>query len=182
MFFSKKLGVFCGLLFMTSLLLFGKQSHNLALAALGGGQNNKVDLEQASFNPHPNQHDFELPMPGGLTMVLRAVAIPADSPLKDFKFEMGLNKVKEDRSFYEKPVEGYISSPISYMDLPPSWQKKLPADEKAGGFYYYFLGKYEVSNAQWQAVMGGELAGDPSLPKTNISWYDMQAFLQKYNA
>ena len=48
----------------------------------------------------------------------------------------------------------------------------------------YRMGKYEVTQAQWEAVMGE----NPSYfkgadhPVENVSWYDCQAFLEKLNA
>jgi formylglycine-generating enzyme required for sulfatase activity len=51
----------------------------------------------------------------------------------------------------------------------------------------YYVGKYEVTNAQWTAVMGGEASkplypGAPSVdnqPKTGITWYDAIEFTCK---
>lgn len=135
---------------------------------------------EASYNPHEDKDDILLPMPNGLKMVLRAVSIPAGSDLSDKKIVMGLRKVEDDRGMYEKRVETYISSSISYEDLPKEWKAKLDPSEK-NGYYFYFIGKYEVTNAQWDAVMGGTSEGAPNLPKVNVSWYDIQQFLQKYN-
>ena len=45
----------------------------------------------------------------------------------------------------------------------------------------FVLGKYPVTYAQWQAVMGGKLADDLNRPVTNISWDDIQRFLHKLN-
>jgi formylglycine-generating enzyme required for sulfatase activity len=46
------------------------------------------------------------------------------------------------------------------------------------------IGKYEITQAQWQAVMGNnpsEFVGD-DLPVGNVSWDDVQEFLSKLNA
>jgi formylglycine-generating enzyme required for sulfatase activity len=46
------------------------------------------------------------------------------------------------------------------------------------------LGKYEVTQAQWEAVMGSnpsEFLG-PELPVETVSWEDVQAFLARLNA
>ncbi len=48
----------------------------------------------------------------------------------------------------------------------------------------FYMGKYEVTQAQWQAVMGdnpSKFKGD-NLPVETISWIDAQNFIQKLNA
>ncbi len=48
----------------------------------------------------------------------------------------------------------------------------------------YYIGKYEVTQAQWRAVMGNnpsKFKGD-SLPVEQVSWDDVQEFLKKLNA
>ena len=52
----------------------------------------------------------------------------------------------------------------------------------------FYLGKYEITQEQWQAVMGTEpwssAPGDyqgPRHPAIGISWYDAQAFAQRLN-
>ena len=48
----------------------------------------------------------------------------------------------------------------------------------------YYIGKYEVTQAQWVSVMGGNpsfFKGD-HLPVENISWDAIQTFIQKLNA
>jgi formylglycine-generating enzyme required for sulfatase activity len=47
----------------------------------------------------------------------------------------------------------------------------------------FYLGRYEVTQEQWQAVMGdnpSQFKG-PKNPVTNMSWEDCQAFLDKLN-
>ena len=47
----------------------------------------------------------------------------------------------------------------------------------------YYIGKYEVTQAQWRAVMGNNpsnFKGD-NLPVENVSWDDIQVFIQKLN-
>jgi formylglycine-generating enzyme required for sulfatase activity len=43
------------------------------------------------------------------------------------------------------------------------------------------MGKYEVSQEQWQAVMGSNPSAfkGPGLPVTNVSWNDVQEFIQR---
>ena len=49
----------------------------------------------------------------------------------------------------------------------------------------FYLGKYEVTQAQWQAVMGKNpslFTGDSNRPVDQVTWEDTQAFLAKLNA
>jgi len=48
----------------------------------------------------------------------------------------------------------------------------------------FWLGKYEVTQSQWQAVMGGNPSSfkSPDRPVDSVSWNDAQAFLGKLNA
>ena len=48
----------------------------------------------------------------------------------------------------------------------------------------FAIGKYEVTHTQWQAVMGGNLSahmGCSECPVENVSWDNIQEFLQKLN-
>ena len=64
-----------------------------------------------------------------------------------------------------------VSGPFTLQDLPEAWRNRLaefakmddgqcpyPNDKTTTGFYY-FIGKYEISNFQWKAVMEGECPG-----------------------
>jgi len=49
----------------------------------------------------------------------------------------------------------------------------------------YYIGKYEVTQAQWQAVMGNNPSDNGSCnncPVEQVSWNDMQGYIQKLNA
>jgi formylglycine-generating enzyme required for sulfatase activity len=46
----------------------------------------------------------------------------------------------------------------------------------------FYLGKYEVTQAQWEAVMGNnpsQFKGDPNSPVENVSWDDVQEFIKR---
>jgi len=49
----------------------------------------------------------------------------------------------------------------------------------------FYLGKYEVTQGQWQAVMGNNpsgFKGDPNRPVENVSWDDVQEFIRRLNS
>ena len=134
----------------------------------------------AAFNPKKTEGDLVLPMPNGQQLVLRAVPVPAAGYLDDKPFGMGLRNAEGERAIYEKQRTGHVSSPLRVENLPKDWQNQLKLNDPRA-FSYYFIGKYELSNGQWAAVMGVEPGDRPDLPKTNISWYELQDFLGKYN-
>lgn len=47
----------------------------------------------------------------------------------------------------------------------------------------FYLGKYEVTQAQWAAVMGGNPSteANPNYPVNKVSWQDSQEFLRRLN-
>lgn len=61
-------------------------------------------------------------------------------------------------------------------------KREKPAHNVTLGGYY--IGKYEVTQKLWEAVMGSNpsyFKGE-NLPVENVSWYDVQEFLRKLNA
>lgn len=160
--------------------------------AMGAFRSSRVPPDPpAACNPRPSLDDLSLPMPCGLTLALRAVPIPGIAPLGDRRFSMGtLGNADDERSFYERQHEGYIGAPFSAADLPEDWRSKI--GQGRGSFY--FIGKYELSNLQWQAVMDSidadgayrpescpQAGKDSALPKSGVSWFDVQDFLRRYN-
>jgi hypothetical protein len=151
-------------------------------------------------NPHPSEYDFELPMPCGGKLFLRHVCIPARSFLDDFQFNMGCEECRrKDEGFMEAKRTAAVAGAFTLEELPESWRAKLvelarrgdglcPApDDKSSKALYYFIGKYEISNWQWQTVMADDCPGwdkaftteDPR-PKTNISWFEAVEFTKRY--
>lgn len=178
------------------LLLAGAQP---ALAAFTSA-NDGVPVESA-WNPAPAGDDIVLPMPCGLSMTMRAVRVPAGGLIKDRTFSMGVVNASEgDRQIYERQFDGHIAAPFTPADLPADWQGAVAdGGKKASGDTFYFIGKYEVSRLQWDAVMravsddgsldeaacpvkGKTAPAAANLPQGGVSWFDAQQFLQKYNA
>ncbi len=149
----------------------------------------------AAWNPSALADDIVLPMPCGLSLAMRGVGISSGALLRDMRFPMGIaNSQNQDRQIYERQFDGYIAAPFTTADLPADWRKKLKKSE-GDADALYFIGKYEISNQQWNAVMDAldrDGAEDPlqcpkldkksALPVTNISWFEAQEFLNKYNA
>jgi formylglycine-generating enzyme required for sulfatase activity len=116
-------------------------------------------------NPKPAGDDLILPMPCGGAMVFRTVEVPAAAPLDDYRITLG------------------------GTDEAAAWAENKHTDHLAGSFASgraarsYFIGKYEVSDAQFQALSGTCPTPSPRLrlPKVNVSWFEAVAFADAYN-
>lgn len=136
-----------------------------------------------AYNPHPQEADVLLPMPCGLNMALRVMAVPAKGFLWDMSTRLGRDDVQNaDRAYYDSRFSAALSAPFALEDLPPAWRTGLPTS----GHYYYLMGKYEVSGAQWRAVMEPscptpeQFSPIDAQPKVDISWYEAVDFSRKY--
>ena len=141
-----------------------------------------VSLEAAT-NPHPDADDIILPMPGGVTMAFKLVAVPARGLLWDMPMRPGRDDSSNmERAFYDRRYNAALSGPFSSEDLPAAWKNRMPK----GNHYFYLVAKYEVSQLLYRAVMDdtppdtAHLRKDDARPVTDISWYDAVAFTQRY--
>jgi hypothetical protein len=123
------------------------------------------------FNPNPEPDDFVLPMPGGESMAFRPVFIgEGGDPFALKKFKMG------------DPNGGFKENPTA-VALGGAFLK----ENKGRKDWLYYLGKCEVTEVQYYAVMGG--AGDKvasdrlkkNFPIADISWFDAMEFINRYN-
>ena len=163
-------------------------------------RSSQTPIVKDMVNPHPSEDDFELPMPCGGKLFLRHVCIPARSFLDDFQFNMGCEECRrKDEGFMEAKHSTAVAGAFTLAELPEAWRAKLmdlarrgdglcPAPEGQNPkALYYFIGKYEISNWQWQTVMADDCPGwdkaftteDPR-PKTNISWFEAVEFTRRY--
>jgi len=158
------------------------------------------DPVAAAVNPNPSPTDFSLPMPCGAEMILRHVCVPAGGYFADLPFDMGCKDCgRPKNSFMEGKRWSAVSGPFTLKDLPAAWRVKLENAIASGdgrcpksgdtniSAFYYFIGKYEVTNFQWQAVMNDVCSGrdsrfsaDDARPKTGISWFEAVEFTRKY--
>lgn len=138
-------------------------------------------------NPNPNDSDLLLPMPCNASMAFQAVGTQADGFLWDMETLFGCDDCdRQDNDYYERRYSVALSGPFSSRDLPADWQGKLPR-ATAGEYFFYLMGKYEVTNYQWKTIMEGwcpsessPLTPDDARPKTNISWFDAVNFARSY--
>ena len=170
------------------------------LAPAADDCNMKLELS-CSYNPKPAADDFILPLPkivglGKMQMVFRKVIVPGSEFWGNPK---RLVSVGETRDTSNNVFEGQQRLPISGVFYDP----------KAKNWFYY-LSKYEVTIAQYIAVMGKgdehnglayfyRASGDKKLnkklktasktgklrelakPLAWITWRDFQAFIHQYN-
>ena len=79
-----------------------------------------------------------------------------------------------DSLWWQRPM-----AKASMPGLRPSWIAKPNVCSRNT------MAKYEVTQKQWEAVMGNNpsrFAGDPNRPVEEVSWDDAQEFIQKLNA
>ena len=99
----------------------------------------------------------------------------------------------------EGPRRATVSGSFTLEDLPVKWQRRLSLaaargdgscpkpDDKSRIGLYYFIAKYELTGFQWRAVMDEKcpdptkLTADDARPKTDVSWFEVQEFVRRYN-
>lgn len=161
-------------------LLLAPCASQSALAALA----RKADVSTAdAYNPKPADNDIILPMPCGLSMVFKLVAVPAKGLLWDMPMRPGVDdSAHQDRAFYDRRYNTALSGAFTLEDLPAAWRKQAPQGQN----YFYLVAKYEVSNLQWHAVMDNACpdtanpGADAARPATDMSWYDAVDFTRRY--
>ncbi|MBQ7607350.1 MAG: SUMF1/EgtB/PvdO family nonheme iron enzyme [Desulfovibrionaceae bacterium] len=151
-------------------------------------------------NPRPLSGDIVLPMPGGLSMVLRAICLPATGFLDDAQLTFGVVSPEgEDTpsaAWADRQYKASLMAPFALKDIPAIWGSgvvsELQADpasaaQSEGGLqtFLYFIGKYEVTQGQWRAVMETPISFVPmpgdDRPITNISWFEAIDFTRRYS-
>jgi hypothetical protein len=164
-----------GLLLALALMLlaFLQTAATPSMAAIQFRENATV---KSACNPREAPGDIILPMPCGLYMAFRLVEVRTKGLLYDLPLWQGTDEKDQDRFFYDRRFEATIAAPLLAESLPAGWG----GDRHAG---HYLIGKYELTNLQWQAVMEGTANLDPdsARPRTDISWYDAVEFTKRYS-
>lgn len=169
------------LVLLACLLCSAMPPHEAKAALARKGELTTAD----AYNPKPATDDILLPMPCGLSMAFKLVAVPAKGLLWDMPLRPGVDdNANANRAFYDRRYNAALSGAFTLEDLPPDWRKLAPKGQN----YFYLVAKYEVSNLQWQAVMDASCppadppAASAAKPVTDINWYDSVDFTRKYTA
>ena len=116
----------------------------------------------------------------GKGVKLEMVLIPAE------KFMMGSTKDAAEESikgnlFFKNIIKDKEEAEVSKIIETLVERERLHEVTISKPFY---MGKYEVTQEQWQEVMGNKSSDKKSakLPVTNVSWNDCQEFIKKLNA
>ncbi|MEF2145812.1 MAG: SUMF1/EgtB/PvdO family nonheme iron enzyme [Desulfovibrionaceae bacterium] len=123
-----------------------------------------------AHNPKPASGDLVLPMPGGGEMAFRPVFLgQGDGPFALRKFKMG----DPDGGFREYPTSVVLGGAFIVSD-------------KGRRDWCYYLGKYEVTEGQYYAVMGLPQGAEQSMlqstaPVTGVTYFDALVFADRYN-
>lgn len=144
-------------------LAFGA-AHAIAVANNEGGS----AWAESLFNPKPLADDVILPMPCNGSMVFRKIFIPLPQPLDDLPITLGSGD--QEWGVLESTYDAHIAGSFT------------ETGDASGR--YYLLGKYEVSQLQYDAVMNETCPSTGAkmrLPKTNLSWFEGVAFADKYS-
>ncbi|WP_373818517.1 formylglycine-generating enzyme family protein [Glaesserella sp.] len=118
------------------------------------------------YNPKELDNDVILPMPCDGAMVFRVVKTGTRLPLEDKSIVLGSEA--GEQKFAEYATPNYIAGSFT----------------EQGGERYFLMGKYEVSQLQYQAVMNEtcpKAEMKARFPVTDISWFDAVAFSNKYS-
>ncbi len=158
-------------------------------------------------NPKPLADDVSLPLPCGGEMVFRHVYILARGALDDREISLGYPFSEGDPGYQQSFISGYrrdfINGQFVADDLPEDWRSRiapsLPVshDDELLKPMLFFIGKYEVTERQYQHVMdqAAALTGDDEAvctpvaggmmarrPKVNLSRFEAERFAAVYSA
>lgn len=161
----------------------------------------------SDYNPRPLEDDVSLPLPCGGEMVFRHVYILARGTLDDREISLGYPFNEGDPGYQQSFISGYrrdfINGQFVVEDLPEDWRARiaptLPVrqDDELLKPMLYFVGKYEVTERQYQQVMdqAPALAGDGEevcaplaggvlsrRPRVNLSRFEAERFTAVYSA
>jgi len=97
------------------------------------------------------------------------------------------NTIIEQKSDIDEPEMVYVQGGTFTMGFTTEQGADCDNDEKPAHqvtLSSFYIGKYEVTQAQWEAIMGNNQSSfkGVNLPVENVSWNDVQEFIRKLNA
>jgi hypothetical protein len=140
----------------------------IALAGTASAQQSAPPWPERLYNPQPAEDDLVLPMPCGGAMAFRRIDVPAEGALDDRKITLGGHD--EQFAYAENSRADYIVGGFT--------------DKARLKLRYYYLGKYEVTALQYEAMNGTcpQPNADGRLPKVSVTWAEAAASAAKYGA
>ena len=126
-----------------------------------------ADWDDKQYNPKPTAGDVVLPMPCGGAMVFRKVDTEADGPLGDQTVRLG--DPNPEAGYMENAIDTHVAG--AFLGEKPRTR-------------YFLLGKYELTQLQYQSVMLPSCPAvndDGKLPQAGLSWFDAVEFANKYS-
>ncbi len=121
--------------------------------------------ESKFYNPNPEPDDVILPMPCGGEMAFRKVSVPGAKPMEDYPINLG--GTDEEWGHVENMRADYIAGSFTEKNSR-----------------YYLIGKYEINQLQYAAVMNDECpkaSMKGRLPQNKVNWFESIAFTNQYN-
>lgn len=135
------------------------------LALLSSSQLVAEQWDSKFYDPKPIDDTVILPMPCDGAMAFRMVKTNTREPLEDRAVILGSET--NDLPIAEYATQNYIAGAFNAPDGR-----------------YFLIGKYEVTEDQYKAVMDGTCPAPNMkgrMPVTSVSWFDAVAFTHKYN-
>ncbi|MDR5900290.1 SUMF1/EgtB/PvdO family nonheme iron enzyme [Halomonas vilamensis] len=126
------------------------------------------EWDERLYNPSPLEDDVILPMPCGGAMAFRQIHVPVSKPLEDFPVQIGQDGTGWGYVEHSRPA--FISGSFTSEDGEAS--------------RYYLLAKYELTELQYEALVGKEcppLSNRKRFPQVALSWFDAMQLSDAYN-
>jgi len=123
---------------------------------------------------------------GGLRLARTADFKTADTP-KDPKSDLAKLK-QEEESIFSSIKKDMVLIPAGKFEMGSAVSEKGRSNFETLHVVKitnpYYMGKYEVTQEQWQTVMGNNpnQTKGAKLPVTGVSWHNCQEFIKKLNA
>ncbi|MDR2461014.1 MAG: hypothetical protein LBE38_09595, partial [Deltaproteobacteria bacterium] len=128
------------------------------MAQIGGVAKN---TPEAVSNPNPDEFDYIVPLPCNLTMAFRVIFIRNIGYTGEIEGQFGTDPTpgSDQGNPFNKRHLIRLGSNMSISELPTTFVSKAQMILEQSNLdpskirQLYFIGKYEVSNGQYQAIM-----------------------------